>query len=69
MGVAAGGAACMANVVRTALRYANMETLQNGYAISLLPLATFAMNTYQDDPCQIFYPRPSGEEEYTKNEL
>lgn len=69
MGAAAGSAACMANVLRTALRYANMETLQNGYAISLLPLATFAMNAYKDDPCTIFYPRTSDDEEYTENEL
>lgn len=69
MGAAAGSSACMANVIRTALRYANMETLQNGYAISLLPLATFAMNAYQDDPCTIFYPRTSGDEEFTENEL
>jgi len=69
MGAAAGSSACMANVIRTALRYANMETLQNGYAISLLPLATFAMNAYENDPCTIFYPKPSGDEEYTENEL
>lgn len=69
MGAAAGSAACMANVVRTALRYANMETLQNGYAISLLPLATFAMSAYQDDPCTLFYPKTSDDEEYTENEL
>lgn len=69
MGAAAGSAACMANVLRTALRYANMETLQNGYAISLLPLATFAMNAYQDDPCTIFYPRTADDDEYTENEL
>lgn len=69
MGAAAGSSACMANVIRTALRYANMETLQNGYAISLLPLATFAMSAYEDDPCAIFYPKPSGDEEYTENEL
>lgn len=69
MGAAAGSAACMANVIRTALRYANMETLQNGYAISLLSLATFAMNAYRDDPCLIFMPRTSGDEEYTDNEL
>ncbi|MFO7682191.1 MAG: fructose-1,6-bisphosphatase, partial [Chloroflexota bacterium] len=69
MGAAAGSTACMANVIRTALRYANMETLQNGYAISLLPLATFAMNAYKEDPCTIFYPKTSGEEEYTENEL
>ncbi len=69
MGAAAGSTACMANVIRTALRYANMETLQNGYAISLLPLATFAMAAYKEDPCTIFYPKTSGEEEYTENEL
>ena len=69
MGAAAGSSACMANVIRTALRYANMETLQNGYAISLLPLATFAMEAYEDDPCTIFYPYTSGDEEYTENEL
>ena len=69
MGAAAGSTACIANVVRTALRYANMETLQNGYAISLLPLATLAMDAYRDDPCTIFYPKPSGDEEYTENEL
>ena len=69
MGAAAGSTACMATVIRTSLRYANMETLQNGYAISLLPLATFAMSAYKDDPCTIFYPKPSGDEEYTENEL
>ncbi|MEM7119133.1 MAG: fructose-1,6-bisphosphatase, partial [Chloroflexota bacterium] len=69
MGAAAGSLACMATVIRTALRYANMETLQNGYAISLLPLATFAMSAYEDDPCTIFYPKTSGAEEYTENEL
>ena len=69
MGAAAGSTACMATVIRAALRYANMETLQNGYAISLLPLATFAMNAYKDDPCAIFYPQTSGDEEYTENEL
>ena len=68
MGAAAGSSACMANVLRTALRYANMETLQNGYAISLLPLATFAMEAYKDDPCTIFYPRLSEDDEYTENE-
>ena len=68
MGAAAGSEACIANVLRTALRYANMETLQNGYAISLLPLATFAMNAYADDPCTIFYPKTSADEEFTENE-
>lgn len=57
MGAAAGGAACIANVVRLSLRYGNTETLENGYGISLIPLASLAMDVYQDDPCTQFMPR------------
>ena len=32
-------------------------TLEDGYGINLLPLATFAMDTYADDPCTIFMPK------------
>lgn len=56
MGAAAGSEACMANVIRVSLRYANTETLENGYGISLLPLASFAMDVYGDDPCTQFMP-------------
>ena len=69
MGAAAGSEACMANVIRIALRYDNLETLENGYAISLLPLASFAMEVYGDDPCTRFVPKLSGVEDYTENEL
>lgn len=68
MGAAAGSEACMANVLRICLRYANLETLQDGYAISLLPLASFAVDTYGDDPCERFQPKLSGDEEFTENE-
>ena len=30
------------------MRYANLATLEDGYGINLLPLATFAMDTYAD---------------------
>ncbi len=69
MGAAAGSEACLANVIRICLRYSNMETLENGYAISMLPLASFAVDVYGDDPCQKFRPKLSGEEEYTENEI
>jgi fructose-1,6-bisphosphatase-3 len=69
MAAAGGGEASIANVIRICLRYANMETLENGYAISLLPLASFAIDTYGDDPCHQFMPRPSGDEEFTDHEL
>ena len=56
MGAATGSAACVANVVRNCLKYADMATLEDGYGINLLPLATFAMQTYADDPCTLFIP-------------
>ena len=39
------------------MRYGNLGTLEDGYGINLLPLATFAMDTYADDPCTIFMPK------------
>ncbi len=54
MGAAAGNRALIATVVRVSIRYVNIETLEEGYGINLLPLATFALDTYGDDPCTIF---------------
>ena len=56
MGAAAGNEACIANVLRLSLRFANLATLEDGYGINLLPLATFALNTYGDDACMEFKP-------------
>ena len=56
MGAAAGNDACICNVLRLSLRYANLATLEEGYGINLVPLATFAMETYGDDPCAEFQP-------------
>lgn len=58
-GAAAGNDACMANVIRIALRYASLRTLEEGYGINMIPLATFAMETYKDDPCTEFQPHLS----------
>jgi len=57
MGAAAGNDACICNVLRMSLRYANLETLEDGYGINLLPLLTFALDTYGDDPCPEFLPK------------
>lgn len=56
MGAAAGNPACAAAVIRLSLRYANTKTLEDGYGINMVPLATFAMETYADDPCELFKP-------------
>jgi len=61
MGAAAGNVACICNVIRLSLRYANLTTLEDGYGINLVPLATFAMETYGDTACKEFVPKSSGE--------
>jgi len=54
MGAMAGNMALIATVLRVSIRYANIETLEEGYGINLLPLANFAMTVYGDDPCRIW---------------
>ena len=54
MAAFAGNWAMIATVLRVSIRYANIETLEEGYGINLLPLANFAMETYGNDPCTIF---------------
>ena len=57
MGAAAGNDACICNVLRLSLRYANLATLEEGYGINMVPLATFALEVYGDDPCDEFIPK------------
>lgn len=57
MGAAGGSEACICNVIRIALRYADMQTLEEGYGINMLPLATFALEVYKDSPYKNFLPK------------
>lgn len=57
MGAAAGNDCCIANVLRLSLRFGNIATLEDGYGINLLPLASFAMEVYGNDPCTKFLPK------------
>jgi Uncharacterized protein conserved in bacteria len=59
MGAAAGCQALICNVIRIQARYANLDTIEEDYGINLIPLATFAMETYADDPCENFMPKLS----------
>ena len=63
MGAAAGNDACICSVIRISLRYANLATLEEGYGINMVPLATFAMDAYADDSCTEFRPILSGDAE------
>lgn len=57
MGAAAGNPACVASVLRISLRYANLATIEDGYAINLVPLTTFSIDTYGNDECAVFKPK------------
>ncbi len=57
MGAAAGVRTCVANVLRISTRYANLDLVEEIYGINLLPLATFALKYYRDDPCESFIPK------------
>lgn len=54
MGAASGHAACIANVIRLCARYNNLSVLEDAYGINLIPLASFAIEKYKDDPCKCF---------------
>jgi fructose-1,6-bisphosphatase-3 len=69
MAAASGCDALIANVIRLALRYANLETLIDGYGISLRSLARFAEAAYRDDPCIVFQPKPGPPVEDYSREL
>lgn len=68
MGAACGNEACIANVVRICSRYDNTDTLEDGYGINIRPLATFALETYKNDPCTTFKPKVFDYKRYLKRD-
>ena len=54
MGAACGHLPCIATVLRIAARYGTLDTLEDGYGINLIPLATFALEAYKDVNCDAF---------------
>lgn len=54
MGAASGNPACIATVLRLSARYGNLDIIEDGYGINLIPLMRFAMDTYAGDPCSCF---------------
>ena len=54
MGAASGQTACIATVIRVSARYGNLDILEEGYGINLIPLATFAMKVYENTDCSAF---------------
>jgi fructose-1,6-bisphosphatase-3 len=57
IGAACGSMVMIANMLRIAARYNNLDTFEDGYGINLLPLARLAEKYYRKDPCERFYPK------------
>ena len=69
MGAAAGSEACIATVLRICARYANLDIIEDGYGINILPLATFALEYYGDDECVQFKPKVESDIAYSDKDL
>jgi len=69
MGAASGSRVCVATVLRLSLRYGNMGTLEEGYGINILPLATFAMEFYKDENNVFFDPKNINNDEQHDHEI
>ena len=69
MGAASGNPTCIANVLRIAARYSNLDVIEDIYGINLLPLATFALKYYKDDSCKGFIPKSNDETGYGTSEI
>ncbi len=48
MGAASGSRVCISTVLANSIRYNNLHVIENGYGISLRPLAVFANERYYD---------------------
>ena len=68
MGAAAGSEACICNAIRFSARYSNLHIIEESYGINLLPLATFAMEFYKEDPCVKFLPKATANKELSEKE-
>lgn len=55
MGAASGSAECIATVLNNCMKYDNLDVIEDGYGINLLPLALFAAQTYEE--AERFRPR------------
>ncbi len=69
MGAASGNTTCIANVLRIAARYSNVDVIEDIYGINLLPLATFALKYYKDDSCTAFIPKNNDETGHLASEI
>jgi len=57
LGAASGSKVMVANVIRIAARYNNLDCFEDGYGINLIPLTRLAEKYYKKDECILFIPK------------
>ena len=67
MGAAAGNPVCVATAVKNCVQYDNLDMLEDGYGINLLPLAVFSTEQYGD--AEVFHPRKLPEQAFNPRDL
>ena len=67
MGAAAGSPACVATAVKNCVQYDNLDMLEDGYGINLLPLAVFSTEQYGD--AEVFRPRKLPDQPFEPRDL
>lgn len=67
MGAAAGSPVCVAAAVKNCVQYDNLEMLEDGYGINLLPLAVFSTEQY--DNAEVFRPRKFPDQPFRPRDL
>ena len=64
MGAACGNKFDVAEVIRLTARYGSLDTIEDDYGINLMPLITFAITTYENDPAIPFIPKGTKPEHF-----
>ncbi len=64
MGAACGNKFDVAEVIRLTARYGSLDTIEDDYGINLMPLVTFAITTYENDPALPFISKGTKPENY-----
>lgn len=64
MGAACGNKFDVAEVIRLTARYGSLDTIEDDYGINLMPLITFAITTYENDPAVSFIPKGTKPEHF-----
>jgi len=69
MGAASGNEACIANVIRISAKYGNLDVLEEGYGINLMPLASFALKEYGEVNRDRFSVKPNDHYDMKENDV